>query len=251
MSSAAGKTSPPGGERVDLLAIAAHRDDAELTCGGTLIKAARAGYRTGVLDLTAGETGTRGDATVRAREAEAAARVLGLAIRLNAGLPDAHLHNTDEARRRVVELLRRLAPRTVILPFPQGRHPDHRVAAELGRDACYLAGLAKYDAPGAPHRPEKILYALAYREDPLKPTFVVDISAEFETKLEAIRCYASQFDGASAAGEIFPAGRPLYDLIRIQNAHYGSLIRTAYGEPFITAETVRIDDVVAMGVTSL
>lgn len=251
MNNRPARPGPPAQSGVDLLAIAAHRDDAELTCGGTLIKAARAGYRTAVLDLTAGETGTRGNAATRAREAEAASRVMGLAMRLNAGLPDAHLHNTDEARRRLVELIRRLAPRTVILPFPQGRHPDHRVAAELGRDACYLAGLAKYDAPGEPHRPEKILYALAYREDPIKPTFVVDISAEFEAKLEAIRCYASQFDGAQAAGEIFPTGQPLYDLIRIQNAHYGSLIRAAYGEPFVTSETVRIDDVVTMGVRSL
>ncbi len=236
---------------VDLLAIAAHRDDVELTCAGTLIKMARAGYGTGIVDLTGGETGTRGDAATRAREAAAAAQIMGVAERLNAGLPDAHLHNTDDARRVVIELIRRLQPRVVILPFPVGRHPDHRIASELGRDACYLAGLAKYDAEGEPHRPEKILYALAYREDPLKPTFVVDISAEFETKMQALRCYASQFDGAEAAGEIFPTGQALYDLIRIQNAHYGSLIRAAYGEPFVTQETVRVDDVVTMGVRSI
>lgn len=236
---------------VDLLAIAAHRDDVELTCAGTLIKMARAGYRTGIVDLTEGETGTRGDAATRAREAEAAAKVMGVAQRVNAGLPDAHLHNTDDNRRVVVELIRRFAPRVVILPFPVGRHPDHRIASELGRDACYLAGLAKYDAPGTPHRPDKILYALAYREDPVKPTFVVDISAEFDTKLQAIRCYASQFDGVEAAGEIHPTGLALYDLIRVQNAHYGSLIRAAFGEPFMTQETVRVDDVVTMGVRSI
>jgi LmbE family N-acetylglucosaminyl deacetylase len=151
----------------------------------------------------------------------------------------------------VVALIRRLQPRAVILPFPVGRHPDHRVASELGRDACFLAGLAKYDAPGAPHKPEKVIYALAYREDPVKPSFVVDITEEFDTKLRAIKCYASQFDGVESAGEIFPTGQALYDLIRIQNAHYGSLIRAAYGEPFFTYETVRIDDVVAMGVRSL
>ena len=128
---------------------------------------------------------------------------------------------------------------------------DVRRASELGRDACFLAGLARYDAPGEAHRPEKILYALAYREDPVKPTFVVDISAEFETKLEAIRCYASQFDTVDAAGEIFPTGQQLYDLVRVQNAHYGSLIRAAYGEPFMTQETVRVDDVVTMGVRSM
>lgn len=236
---------------VDLLAIAAHPDDAELTCGGTLVKAAAQGHGTGIVDLTAGETGTRGDPSTRAQEAAAAAKVLGVTKRVNAGLPDAHLHNTDETRRVVVELIRAFRPRVVILPFPVGRHPDHRVAAELGRDACYLAGLARYDAGGDPHRPEKILYALAYREDPIQPTFVVDISGQFETKLDAIRCYASQFTGAKAAGEIFPTGQDLYQLVRVQNAHYGSLIRTAYGEPFMTYETVRIEDVVRMGVRSV
>lgn len=231
-----------------LVAIAAHPDDAELTCGGTLIKAAHAGYRTAIVDLTTGAAGTRGSATLRADEARAAAKVLGVAERLNAGLPDAGLHNTDATRRVVVELIRRLRPRVVILPYPVGRHPDHRLAAELGRDACFLAGLAKYSASGEAHRPEKVVYALAYREDPEKPTFVVDITDEFERKLEAIRCYASQFEGKAAAGEVFPAGGDLYESVRTHNARYGSLIRTAYGEPYMTDETVRVDDVVTMGV---
>jgi bacillithiol biosynthesis deacetylase BshB1 len=236
---------------IDILAIAAHRDDVELTCAGTLLLAADQGYRTAILDLTAGETGTRGSTSLRGEEAERAAKILGVAERRNAGLPDAHLHNTDDARCVLVQHIRELAPRVVILPFPVGRHPDHRVASELSRDACYLAGLVKYDAPGAPHRPHKLLYALSYREDPVKPTFVVDISAQFERKMAAIRCYGSQFDGAKAAGEIFPTGQDLYSLIAVQNAHYGSLIRTPYGEPFYTHETVAIDDVVQLGVQSL
>ena len=236
---------------VDVLAIAAHRDDVELTCAGTLLKAVDAGYRTGILDLTAGETGTRGSASLRAEEAGKAARVLGVTERRNAGLPDAHLQNSEEARKVVVGEIRHFAPRIVILPFPVGRHPDHRIASELGRDSCFLAGLARYDAPGAPHRPAKILYALSYREDPVKPTFVVDISGQFDRKMEAIRCYASQFDGATAAGEIFPTGQDLYSLVATQNAHYGSLIRTRYGEPFYTHETVRVDDVVGLEVQSM
>ncbi len=236
---------------VDLLAIAAHRDDVELTCAGTLIRAADQGYRTAILDLTAGETGTRGSAEIRGREAAAAAAVMGVAERRNAGLPDAGLANTDQTRRVVVEHLRALAPRVVILPYPVGRHPDHRVASELGRDACYLAGLGRYDAPGDPHRPFKVLYALAYREDPVKPTFVVDISDQFERKMQAIRCYASQFDGARSAGEIFPTGQDLYGLIAVQSGHYGSLIRTRYGEPFHTEETMAVDDVVRLGVQSM
>ena len=120
---------------VDLLAIAAHRDDVELTCAGTLLKAADQGHRTGILDLTAGETGSRGSADLRGQEAERAAAILGVVERINAGLPDAHLHNTDATRRQVVEAIRHFAPRVVILPFPVGRHPDHRIAAELARDA--------------------------------------------------------------------------------------------------------------------
>ena len=236
---------------VDILAIAAHRDDVELTCAGTLLKAVDAGYRTGILDLTAGETATRGSAELRAKEASQAAQVLGAAERRNAGLPDAHLENNDQTRRIVVEHIRHFAPRVVILPFPVGRHPDHRLASELGRDACFLAGLARYDATGSAHRPHKILYALAYREDPIKPTFVVDITAQFERKLAAIRCYASQFEGAQSAGEIFPTGQDLYSLVETQNAHYGSLIRARFGEPFFTYETMAVDDVVALGVRSM
>jgi N-acetylglucosamine malate deacetylase 1 len=236
---------------VDILAIAAHRDDVELTCAGTLLKAVDARYRAGILDLTAGEMGTRGSADQRAEEAARAAKILGVAERRNAGLPDAHLENSDEARRVIVEQIRHFAPRVVILPFPIGRHPDHRIASELGRDACYLSGLARYEASGEPHRPHKLLYALSYREDPVKPTFVVDISPQFDRKLASIRCYASQFDGVKAAGEIFPTGQDLYSLVEVQNAHYGSLIRKRYGEPFFTHETLEVDDVVRLGVQSL
>src|SRR5437660_9216857 len=220
-------------DQVDLLAITAHRDDAELTCGGTLAKAVRMGHRVGIIDLTQGEMGTRGDAATRAAEAERAAKTLGVGVRLNAGMRDAHLMNDEPSRAALVALIRRTKPKVVILPFPVGRHPDHRIASELARDACYLAGLAKYaPRPGlAAHRPFKILYALAYREDPVKPSFVVDISATFDAKMAAIRCYTSQFDGAKAAGEIHPTGQDLYELIRIQSAHYGSLIRPAYGQP--------------------
>ena len=236
---------------IHLLAIAAHRDDVELTCGGLLLKALDQGYSTAILDLTAGETGTRGSAELRAREAAAAARILGVSERRNAGLPDAHLANDEPTRKVLVEAIRELAPRVVVLPFAVGRHPDHRIASEVGRDACYLAGLSKYPASGTPHRPFKILYSLSYREDPVKPTFLVDISAQFERKLEAIKCYASQFEAATSAGEIFPTGQDLYSRITTQNAHYGSLIRARYAEPYYTHETVLVDDVVKLGVQSM
>lgn len=235
----------------DILAVAAHRDDVELTCAGLLLKAVDQGYRTAILDLTAGETGTRGSTELRAEEAAKAAKILGVSERRNAGLSDAHLSNDEATRRVVVEAIRDVAPRVVVLPFPVGRHPDHRIASELGRDACYLAGLAKYPAAGTPHRPFKVLYALSYREDPVKPTFVVDISAQFERKLAAIKCYASQFDAAVSAGEIFPTGQDLYSRVEHQNGAYGSLIRVRYGEPYFTHETVLVEDVVKLGVQSM
>jgi bacillithiol biosynthesis deacetylase BshB1 len=235
---------------VDLLAIAPHPDDAELLCGGTLIRAADAGYRTGILDLTAGEMGSYGSPEQRKSESERAAGILGLTIRRTLGLPDARISNDEESRERLAQAIRELRPRTVILSYFEGRHPDHRVAAELGYDACYLAGLKNYPVSGEPHRPNKVLYALAYREHARKPTFVVNISGVFERKLEAIRCYGSQFDGVAALGELFPADVPLYDLVRIQDARYGSLIRAAYGEPFFTRETLQVDDVVALPVSS-
>jgi bacillithiol biosynthesis deacetylase BshB1 len=238
-------------ERVDVLAIAAHPDDAELTCGGTLARMAEAGHRAGILDLTRGETATRGTPELRAAEAARASEVLGVTVRLNAGLPDAHLENSHAARRTVVGFLRRMTPRVVIVPFQVGRHPDHRMASELARDACFLAGLGNYDG-GPAARPHKILYALAYREDPIKPTFVVPLTeSQFRKKLDSIACYASQFEGADQAGEIFPTGQPLMERVETQTRHYGSLIRKPYGEPFYTEETVSVDDVVALDVRSM
>jgi N-acetylglucosamine malate deacetylase 1 len=236
---------------LDLLAIAAHRDDAELTCGGTLIRAVDQGHAVGVLDLTQGEMGTRGSAALREAESAAAARVMGLSLRENLALPDAGIRNTTETRDLLVQVIRRLRPRVVIAPAPRSRHPDHRIATELVRDACFLAGLRKY-APGEAEafRPFKLLHVLTYREDAVKPTFVVDITEQFARKLEAVRCYASQFDDAVQAGEVYPNGEPLYDLIVHQAAHYGTLIRARYGEPYLTDETMRVDDVTALGVST-
>ena len=244
--------APAEAPEVDILAIAAHRDDVELLCGGTIARASSQGYRTGILDLTRGEMGTAGSADQRGEEAAAAAEILGIIARRNAGLPDAGLENTYENRVLTAGWIRAFRPRVVILPYPAGRHPDHRIASQLGYDSCFLAGLAKFPAAGAPHRPHKLLYSLSYREDTVKPTFVVDITDHIDTKMAAIRCYASQFDGRTWGGEVFPGGdRPLYDQVRMHAARYGALIRTEYGEPFHTLETVRVDDVVALEVRSI
>ena len=235
---------------VELLAIAAHRDDVELTCAGTLIKAAKQGYRTAVIDLTQGEMGTRGSASTRAAEASRAAEVMGLAARENLDLPDAGISNDPPTRERLVRAIRRFRPRVVIGPASTGRHPDHIVASQLVRDACFIAGLAKV-APDVPkHRPHKVVHVLSFRQDAPKPTFVVDITDEFEQKLEAVRCYESQFAGVSQAGEVYPNGEPLYDVVRHYAAYYGSLIRRRYGEPYFTVETMRVDDLLKLEVAT-
>jgi bacillithiol biosynthesis deacetylase BshB1 len=240
-------TAPPP---VDILAIAAHRDDIELTSGGTLIKAAKQGRRTAIVDLTQGEMGTRGSVQLRAEEASRAAELLGVSARETLGLPDAAIENTPATREALARVIRRFRPRVVLAPGMEGRHPDHRITAQLVRDACFVAGLAKV-APDVPtHRPLKILHALTYRQDFQRPSFVVDISDEFEQKLSAVRCYHSQFDGAIQAGEVYPTGEPLYDVVTHYAAFYGSLIRTRYGEPFFTTEMMRVDDIVALEVAT-
>ena len=236
--------------QVDVLAIAAHRDDVELTCGGTMIVSARQGHRTGVIDLTAGEMGTRGSSEIREREAAEAARILELDMRENLGLPDAAIVNTPETRALLVPLIRRLQPKIVIAPAQDGRHPDHRVTAELVRDACFLAGLAKF-APGlSPHRPLKVLHCITYREEALKPTFIVDISDVFEEKLAAMNAYNSQLAGVVQAGEVYPNTEELFEIVRHQAAHYGSMIRCKYGEPYYTVETMRVADVTTLEVST-
>lgn len=244
------RNTRPEAPPVTILAIAAHRDDVELTCGGTLIKAAKLGQRTAILDLTQGEMGTRGSADLRRREAEAAAEIIRCSARETLGLPDAAVENTPATREMLARVIRRFRPRVVIAPPLEGRHPDHRVSAQLIRDACFIAGLAKI-APDVPkHRPHKIVHSLAYRQDYVRPTFVVDITEEFEQKMAAVRCYGSQFDGAIQAGEVYPNGESLYDVVTHHAATYGSLIRTRYGEPFFTTEMMRVDDVGSLEVAT-
>jgi N-acetylglucosamine malate deacetylase 1 len=236
---------------LDLLAIVAHPDDAELICGGSLIRAAQAGRRTGVLDLTGGEAGSAGDAGTRAEEAERAGQILGLTVRRNAGLSDGALESSVEARHHVAAVLRELKPDTVILMWGEGRHPDHRAASQLAYDACFVSGLRRAPVSGDAFRPRKVVYAMSYREHAPKPTFVVDISAQMERKLDAIFAYRSQFEGKTAMGEIYPGGmRDLREQLRVHAAYYGGLIRTAYGEPFWTRETMAVDDLAGVGVAS-
>jgi len=238
-------------EPLDVLAVMAHPDDAELLCGGTLIKSTRQAHRVGVIDLTAGEMGSSGSATIRGKEADHAAEIMGLVERRCLGMPDANLENNRESRNLLIKHLRALRPRVVITHWSVGRHPDHRIAAELVRDACFLSALKKLDIEGEPFRPIKLVYATAFREDASPPDFVVDITDHVDRKLEAISAYSSQFYGATKGGEILPGGeRPLTEQIRMQLAHYGSLIRVPYGEPFRISEALEVEDLTKLSVST-
>lgn len=237
-------------EAVDILTIAAHPDDVELTCAGTLIRMGQQGYSVGLLDLTQGEMGTRGTPEIRAREAEAAAAVIGARWRESMNLGDARLTASIENRMAVAERIRAAKPRTVILPYWEGRHPDHYTAAVLGYEACYAAGLKQLSIAGEPHRPKKILYSAMYAE--VRPSFSVDISAVFDKKLEAIMCFASQFSGdMKDIAELYPAWGRLVDQITTQCKYFGHSIGVTYAEPFVVKESIAIDDIVTMPVASI
>jgi len=238
---------------VDLLAIMAHPDDAELLCGGTLARMAAQGYRVGILDLTSGESGSFGDRDTRAQEADNAARVLGVSLRRTARLPDGALENTVAARAVVAGFIREMRPRTVVLHWPEARHPDHAAASHIARDACFIAGVKNApDIEGETYRPHKLIYALTYQETHVKPSFVVDVSDYMDKKLEAIFSFGSQFAQKTRMGDVLGGGsRPLREQILAHHAHYGSLIRKEYGEPFWVKETIEIGDVVEMSVNSM
>jgi bacillithiol biosynthesis deacetylase BshB1 len=231
---------------LDILAIAAHPDDVEQTCGGTLIRMAEMGYRTGVLDLTAGEMGTRGTPEERIAESQDAARLLLAGWRDNLHLPDARLENHITARMSLAMKIREARPRLVILPYWEARHPDHYRADEMGYEACFLAGLKKLDPYTEPHRPYKVIYASLYAD--VKPSFVVDISSQFERRMAALLSYRSQYGAGAEGGGLFPQEPEIRERLAAVARFYGNLIGVRYGEPFVVKETLQVDDVVAMGV---
>lgn len=234
---------------LDVLAIAAHPDDVEQTCGGTLIRMAEMGYRTGVLDLTAGEMGTRGTPALRIEESRQAAAEMLCAWRGNIRFPDARLENTLPARMTLAGELRRLRPKVVIAPYWEGRHPDHYNASRLCYESCFLAGLAKLDeGESVPHRPFKFLYASLYAN--VTPSFVVDISAQFDRRMKALLTYRSQYGEQGEGGTLFPNEAEIRERLGGIARFYGNLIGARYGEPFVVKEMLRVDDIVQMGVRS-
>jgi len=224
--------------QLDALAIAAHRDDTEIVSGGTIIKLVDLGYKVGILDLTAGESGSRGDSETRRKEAEAAAAVIGLAFRHNLGLPDAGLFDSQENALEVARIICRTRPQLVILPYGNQRHPDHTAAGAIGYRGCFLAGLAKLPIGGEPHRPRKIIYSCSFQE--IRPTFVVDITDQFQRKCQAVACYKSQFEETPGRREVYPPARNIFDFMEIQNRRYGYMIGAKYGEAFFQKEMLAV-----------
>jgi N-acetylglucosamine malate deacetylase 1 len=257
-------TSLSQNQSLDILAIAAHRDDVEQTCGGTLLKATQRGQRTGILDLTRGEMGTRGTAEDREREANDAAKILGVTWRRALDIPDGRVENTWENRLKVASVIRETRPRVVILPYWKGRHPDHYTASTLGYEACFLAGLAKLGTRGqglgastgkdeicarSPHRPFKIIYATLYYD--IRPTFVVDISEQFEEKFASILAYKSQFSDQEAGKDLFPAHQEIRARVDSMARFYGMLGGVTHGEPFLQKEVGLVEDLLAIPVKSI
>lgn len=234
---------------VDLLAIAAHPDDVEQTCGGTLLRMAEAGYATGIIDLTAGDMGTRGSPEIRLAESSAAAKILNVSHRENLHFPDARLENSLAGRMTLAQRLRELRPRAVILPYWKGRHPDHYRASELGYEACFLAGLKKIDAYTEPHRPDKIVYSSLYAN--VTPSFVVDVTRWFDRRMESLLAYRSQYGEVRDGAHLFPQESEIRDRLAAIARFYGNLIGVKYGEPFVVKETMRVDDIVSLPVRSL
>jgi bacillithiol biosynthesis deacetylase BshB1 len=235
--------------QMDVLAIAAHRDDVEQTCGGSLLVQQALGWRTAILDLTQGESGTRGSAAERAAEATEAASILRVSHREALDLPDGSLQNTIKNRLKIAGVLRRLRPRVVILPYWQGRHPDHYTTATLGYEACFAAGLSKLDLPGAPHRPYKILYASLYAD--VRPSFVVDITPHVETRLQALLAYRSQYGKQTEGSGLFVPEEEIRERTFASARHYGLLAGVRYAEPFVLKEVALVDDLMHLPVASI
>ncbi len=233
----------------DVLAIAAHRDDVEQTCGGTLLRMAARGLRTAILDLTQGEAGTRGSAEERAQEAAQAARLLGVGYRQALSLPDGAVQNTLENRIEIARVLRQLRPRVVILPYWQARHPDHATTGVLGYDACFLSGLAKVETGLPPHRPFKIVYASLYAD--VRPSFIVDITPFIEQRLAALMAYRSQYANQAAGGGLFVPEEEIRERTFAEARHYGLLAGVRYGEPFVQKEVGLVDDLTLVPVQSI
>lgn len=243
---------PSAAAQLDVLAIAAHPDDVELSVGGTLVKLAQTGYKTGILDLTRGEAGTRGTPAIRAAEAQAAAEILGVSVRENLDLGDAHLWVNEDSRIQVVRAIRRLRPRIVFTQCWDDAHPDHAHTAQLVREAAHISGLAKYDADFGLERwrPNAVAYFLFPRT--VAPSFLVDISQHFNRKWQAIQAHASQFHNPASAEPTSRVSTPQFlREMEARDRYFGALIGTEYAEAFFVREALHVTDPVALLTNSM
>ncbi len=229
-----------------ILAIAAHPDDIELSAAGTILKHTMAGDAVGILDLTEGELGTRGSVALRYEEAVTAAKAMGVQVRMNAQLPDGFFRNDEASQRKIITYIRHFRPQIVIANALEDRHPDHGKGGRLIADACFLAGLRKIETewdgqPQEAWRPKRVFHMIQDRN--LEPDFIVDISATFEKKIEAIKCYKSQFHDPSSNEPItYISTNNFLDQIQYRDALAGKKIGTQYGEGFICENVPGIDN---------
>lgn len=231
-------------EPVDILVFGAHADDVELSCGGTIASAVALGRSVGIVDLTRGEMGTRGTPAVRAREASEAASILGASFRETLDFGDGNLRAGREEEMQIIAIVRLARPSIVIAPLPDERHPDHVRAGRLVTEASFYAGLRKIETGQPAHRPQAVVWSPA--NHPVDPSFIVDVSAQWETKMRAVAAYRSQFhDPSSNEPETFISARGFIEMIEARGKHFGSMIGAARGEPYVTRLPPRIDDIVA------
>ena len=232
---------------IDILAIFAHPDDVELTVGGTLVKMKHLGYRTGALDITRGEMGTRGSVESRSLEADEAAKILKLDVRENLGLPDGHVFADDESRTKLVRVIRRLKPKVILTHQDGDSHPDHNHIVQLVRESARLASMQKYDEESGAEKINVPIIAHNIFSRRVAPTFIVDISDFLDEKMAAIKAHKSQFyDPNSDEPETRLTGKGFLDELEIRTRYFGSLIGVAAGEPFFVREALNVDDPVAL-----
>jgi bacillithiol biosynthesis deacetylase BshB1 len=228
-------------DRVDVIFFDAHPDDVELTCGGTIARTVRSGRRVGIVDLTRGEMGTRGTPQTRKRESQAAARILGATFRQQLNFGDGGLRTGRDEEMQIIEVVRRWRPSLVFAPWPEDRHPDHTRAGRLITEACFYAGLRSLETERDAHRPQVVIYYLLNYMTP--PSFVVDVSDTWKTKMRAIGAYKSQFHNPkSKEPETFISGRGFLEMIEARGGHFGALIGASYGEAFVTKQPPSIHD---------
>jgi bacillithiol biosynthesis deacetylase BshB1 len=228
---------------VDVLAIAAHPDDVELTCGGTLASLKAKGYRFGIVDLTRGEMGTRGTPELRAAEARHAAEILGAEFRESLDLRDGGLRRDPEAELAVIDVIRREKPRLIFTPYPDDRHPDHRRAGQIVTDAAYYAGLRRRESGHAAHRPQQVLYFSTFQVH--RPDLLVDVTPFIEIRRAAMRAFVSQFhDPQSKEPQTMLSQQSFLDTIEARARYFGAMINVEFAEGFSSRFPPKIDDLV-------